>query len=223
MGWARAIPRRWPPRPPSSRAPGCSPGSSRPAAPWPSIRRSLSATTHRPPLGGRKGRFSCQESDFARPPDKFPLRRLRSNPASRISCRNFGPMKTVNDSGSGKGRDDSGRKVITTSSESVRTGTRLSVFEGPAAIRDFLDPGNHPPLPLVELPETLNPFASVGVRIFAKLMYLLPLLNVKSLPAIGMLQGAKEAGRLDGVEALVENSSGNTAFALGVVAPVYGI
>ena len=101
--------------------------------------------------------------------------------------------------------------------------TRLSVFEGPESIRNFLDPDRHLPLPLVELPESLNPYLAEGVRVFGKLMYLLPLLNVKSLPAINMLLEARASGRLDDVHDLVENSSGNTAFALGVIARLHGI
>jgi len=107
--------------------------------------------------------------------------------------------------------------------EDVRTPPRTSVFEGPTAIRDFLDPAQNPPLPLVELPDALNPLRAEGVRVFGKLMYLLPLLNVKSLPAIHMLLEASRTGRLEGVKAIVENSSGNTAFALGVAAPHHGI
>jgi cysteine synthase A len=110
-----------------------------------------------------------------------------------------------------------------TITESLRPGVRLSVFEGETAVRDFLNPDHQPPLPLVELPERLNPLRADGVRVFGKLMFLLPLLNVKSLPAINMLLEASHGGRLDGVDALIENSSGNTAFALGVVARQYGI
>jgi cysteine synthase A len=105
--------------------------------------------------------------------------------------------------------------------ESSRLG--LGVFEGPTALADFLNPNNHPPLPLVELPERLNPFHAQGVRIFGKLMYLLPLLNMKSLPAINMLSEAQSSKSLDGVHTIVENSSGNTAFALGVAAHAIGI
>jgi len=97
------------------------------------------------------------------------------------------------------------------------------VFEGPTAVKDFLNPDNSPPLPLVELPEPLNPFRDVGVRILGKLMYLLPLLNIKCLPALNMLLEAEASGRLKGVHTLVENSSGNTAFSLAVLARVFGI
>jgi len=96
-----------------------------------------------------------------------------------------------------------------------------NVFSGSDAVKNFLDPDRNAPLPLVELPNSLNPFATEKVRIFAKLMYLLPLLNVKSLPALSMLQDA--SGKLDGVHTLVENSSGNTAFSLAIVARLFGI
>jgi cysteine synthase len=99
--------------------------------------------------------------------------------------------------------------------------TCTNVFSGPDAIRQLLNPDCNPPLPLVELPESLNPFADRKVRIFGKLLYLLPLLNLKSLPALKMLQ---EAGQqLDGVHTLVENSSGNTAFSLAILARLFGI
>jgi cysteine synthase len=38
-----------------------------------------------------------------------------------------------------------------------------------------------------------------------------------------MLQEAEKAGHLEGVHTLVENSSGNTAFSLSVLAPLFGI
>ncbi len=110
----------------------------------------------------------------------------------------------------------------------IRTETRKarfdqSVFCGLTAIKDFLHPERHPPIPLVELPEHLNPFQKEGVRVFAKLMYLLPLLNVKSLPALNLLLAAQAAGRLEGVHTLVEASSGNTAFSLTIFAKIFGI
>ena len=94
-----------------------------------------------------------------------------------------------------------------------------NVFSGPDALRRFVNPDAHPPLPLVELPAALNPFAERKVRIFAKLLYLLPLLNLKSIPVLGMLEQAS----LDGVHTLVENSSGNTAFSLAIMARLFGI
>jgi cysteine synthase len=96
-----------------------------------------------------------------------------------------------------------------------------NVFAGPSALERFLDPDCNPPVPLVELPEPLNPFAEQKVRIFAKLLYLLPLLNLKSLPVLEMLRQAGE--KLTGAHTLVENSSGNTGFSLAIMARLFGV
>jgi cysteine synthase len=109
------------------------------------------------------------------------------------------------------------------SGDSITDGYALGVFEGPDSIREFLNPANCPPLPLVELPEKLNPYRAEGVRIFAKLAFLTPLLNIKSLPAWNMLLEAQASGRLDGVHTIIENSSGNTAFDLAVLARAFGV
>lgn len=58
----------------------------------------------------------------------------------------------------------------------------LNVFKGPYALRKFFDPDEQPPVPLVELPGTLNPFRKDNVRIYAKLLTFLPAQNVKALP-----------------------------------------
>lgn len=97
----------------------------------------------------------------------------------------------------------------------------MNVFCGADALKRFLDPDQTPPPPLVELPASLNPFAEQNVRIFAKLLYLLPLLNLKSLPALTMLRQA--ADKLEGVHTLVENSSGNMGFALTIMARLFGV
>lgn len=109
------------------------------------------------------------------------------------------------------------------SSTSTKLDLKDGVFEGPTAIRAFLNPENSPPIPLVELPRNLNPFLDHDVRIFGKLMYLLPLLSVKSLPALNMLMEAEASGRLRDVRTIVENSSGNTAFSLAVIARFFDI
>jgi len=105
----------------------------------------------------------------------------------------------------------------------MKTSCAHGVFQGPSALRDFLNPANHPPLPLVELPASLNPFADKGVRLFAKMMCLLPLGNVKSLPAYAMLEAADTQGKLEGVSTLIENSSGNTVFSLAAIGRAFGI
>jgi cysteine synthase len=98
-----------------------------------------------------------------------------------------------------------------------------NVFSGPDSIEAFLSPERCPPTPLVEFPQHLNPFLSKRIRIFAKLAYLSPLLNIKYLPVFNMLLEAKREGLLEGVHTLVESSSGNTAFSLAVMAALFGI
>jgi cysteine synthase A len=58
----------------------------------------------------------------------------------------------------------------------------LNVYKGPAALQHYFDPDHQPPLPLVELPEKLNPFHSDAVRIYAKMMSMHPANNVKAIP-----------------------------------------
>ena len=103
----------------------------------------------------------------------------------------------------------------------IQSNPQLNVFAGKNALRAFLDPNQNPPLPLVEIPEALNPFTKDGVRIFAKLMNFLPLGNVKSLPAYNML--LEKETQLDGIHHLIENSSGNTVFSLAVIGRLFGI
>jgi len=105
----------------------------------------------------------------------------------------------------------------------MKRNPQLNVFSGPTALRDFLNPDEHPMLPLVEIPECLNPYATDGVRIYAKLMNFLPLANIKSLPALSMLTKKEAAGDLKQVSTLIENSSGNTVFSLGILARLFGI
>ena len=93
-----------------------------------------------------------------------------------------------------------------------------NVFSGPDAIKDLLDPGKLPYVPLVELPASLNPFLDEGVRIQAKMMNLLPLGNVKAVPAYNMVAEQAARGGLAAVERLIENSSGNTVSSLALVA-----
>ena len=69
----------------------------------------------------------------------------------------------------------------------------LNIFTGPDGIRKYYDPDDQPLLPLVELPERLNPFYNDNVRIYAKMMTMLPAHNVKALP--GMYPAGKAVGR----------------------------
>ena len=98
-----------------------------------------------------------------------------------------------------------------------------NTFTGPSALRTFLNPDDNEPTPLVELPDTLNTFHTDGVRIFAKVAFLSPLFNIKQLPALNLLQDAKDAGKLEEVHTLVENSSGNMALSIAVLARQFGI
>ncbi len=99
----------------------------------------------------------------------------------------------------------------------------LNVFKGPNAVRNFLDPGRQPYLPLVEIPDALNPFAGDRVRIFAKLMSISPLANVKALPAYNMMREHYRRGELDGVTRVVESSSGNTVLSIALAARQFGV
>ena len=101
--------------------------------------------------------------------------------------------------------------------------SQKNVFSGPEAIKDFLNPGKLPYVPLVELPESLNPFLGDGVRIQGKLMNLLPLGNLKAVPAYNMIAEKAALGELDEVERLIENSSGNTVSSLALVARHFGV
>ena len=99
----------------------------------------------------------------------------------------------------------------------------LNVFKGANAVRDFLDPGKQPYLPLVEIPDTLNPFAEDRVRIFAKLMGISPLASVKAVPAFNMMREHYRRGDLDGVDRAVESSSGNTVLSIALTARQFGV
>ena len=60
----------------------------------------------------------------------------------------------------------------------------MNVFSGPNSLKNYYDPDQNPPLPLVEIPQHLNPYHDQGVRIYAKMMTMLPAHNVKELPAL---------------------------------------
>ncbi|KAL8852334.1 MAG: hypothetical protein Q9221_002830 [Calogaya cf. arnoldii] len=92
----------------------------------------------------------------------------------------------------------------------------LNVFKGPDSLRQYFNPDEQPPLPLVELPENLNPFRRDGVRIYAKLLTTLPAQNVKALPVLNMLLNDTSAAE----KSLIEVSSGSTVTSLGITARV---
>lgn len=93
-------------------------------------------------------------------------------------------------------------------------------YSGPNALKDYLKPDEDEYSPLVELPEVLNPFLKeFDIHINIKLLNTLPLSNVKSMPAWNMLEAA---GRDLTDTTIVESSSGNTVFSLGILAKHFG-
>ena len=58
----------------------------------------------------------------------------------------------------------------------------LNVYFGQDSLKKYFNPDEQPPLPLVELPEYLNPYYQDGVRIYAKMMTMHPANNVKAMP-----------------------------------------
>jgi cysteine synthase len=101
--------------------------------------------------------------------------------------------------------------------------TDTNVFAGLNALLDFLDPGKHPPTPLVELPPALNPYHGQKVRVFMKLLFMTPIFNAKLLASRNLFDAAKLSGRLGGVHTLVENSSGNKILADAFLARLFGM
>lgn len=102
-------------------------------------------------------------------------------------------------------------------------GRNEAVYSGENSLKDYLNPASYPATPLVELPADLNPFDADGVRIYAKMMPAVPLMNIKSLPAYSMISKAFERGDLEGVENLIESSSSNTVMSLSIIGKLFGI
>ena len=110
-----------------------------------------------------------------------------------------------------------------------------NVYIGPSSIKDYYNPDIQPPLPLVELPDKLNPFKKDGVRIYAKMMSTLPANNVKSLPgkliaSISRFRNwrKKALNMLSSItpetKTIIEYSSGSTVISMSLIArALYGI
>lgn len=79
------------------------------------------------------------------------------------------------------------------------------------------------PLPVMEIPDKLNPFAGDNVDIFAAVAFHLPYENIKFYTILGLLNGARERGALDGAHTLVEATSGNTGIVLAGMAKAFDI
>ncbi|KAI1099340.1 tryptophan synthase beta subunit-like PLP-dependent enzyme [Jackrogersella minutella] len=94
----------------------------------------------------------------------------------------------------------------------------LNVYRGPNSVRDYFDPDSAPPLPLVEIPDKLNPYRRDGVRVYAKMMTMHPANNVKSMPALNLLEKAVVPGKTNTV---IEYSSGSTVISMSLVSRVY--
>lgn len=58
----------------------------------------------------------------------------------------------------------------------------LNVYHGPDSVKQYFDPECAPPMPLVEIPDCLNPMRADGVRIYAKMMSMHPATNIKVIP-----------------------------------------
>ncbi len=98
-----------------------------------------------------------------------------------------------------------------------------NVFSGEDGLKNYLCPENYVSPPLVELPCDLNPFKTKNIRIFAKMMSLVPLMNIKSLPAFSMLSEAEARNNCKMYKSIIESSSSNTVLSLSVMAKLFGI
>jgi hypothetical protein len=73
----------------------------------------------------------------------------------------------------------------------------LNVYKGQESIQKYFDPESAPPLPLVEIPDSLNPYRQDGVRIYAKMMTMHPANNVKAMPGTAPCFGLYMLSSLD--------------------------
>ncbi|KKY13386.1 putative cysteine synthase [Diplodia seriata] len=94
----------------------------------------------------------------------------------------------------------------------------LNVYSGEDSLQKYYDPDYQPPLPLVEIPACLNPYRKDGVRIYAKMMTMLPANNVKALPAMNLLEKSLEK---DKTKTVIEYSSGSTVISMSLVGRVF--
>ncbi|OJJ33221.1 hypothetical protein ASPWEDRAFT_43297 [Aspergillus wentii DTO 134E9] len=103
----------------------------------------------------------------------------------------------------------------------MSTFNERNVYFGPDAVKKYFDPDSQPPLPLVELPIHLNPYHQDGVRIYAKMMTMHPANNVKSMPAMNMLEKSVVP---DKTKTIIEYSSGSTVISMAMIArAIHGI
>ncbi|KAI1066610.1 hypothetical protein LB507_011079 [Fusarium sp. FIESC RH6] len=97
----------------------------------------------------------------------------------------------------------------------------LNVYKGQDSVKKYFDPESAPPLPLVEIPDSLNPYRQDGVRIYAKMMTMHPANNVKAMPALNLLNNCVVPGK---TKAVVEYSSGSTVLSMSLISrAIHGV
>ncbi|KAG9233284.1 tryptophan synthase beta subunit-like PLP-dependent enzyme [Amylocarpus encephaloides] len=97
-----------------------------------------------------------------------------------------------------------------------------NVYFGPDSLKNYFSPDHQPPLPLVEIPASLNPYLQDGLHIYAKMMSMHPANNVKAFPALNMLHNLPTTAAK--TDTLVEYSSGSTVISMAITARIlYGI
>ncbi|KAI1647395.1 tryptophan synthase beta subunit-like PLP-dependent enzyme [Daldinia loculata] len=94
----------------------------------------------------------------------------------------------------------------------------LNVYKGASSVQDYFNPDSAPPLPLVEIPDELNPYRRDGVRIYAKMMTMHPANNVKAMPALNLLEKSVVPGK---TKTIIEYSSGSTVISMSLVSRVF--
>jgi cysteine synthase len=86
----------------------------------------------------------------------------------------------------------------------------------------YLERWNKWPLPVLQVPDILNPFEADKVDLSIALAYHLPYENIKFLTVYGLISGAEQSGMLEGVEEFVEATSGNIGVTLAGIANSIG-
>jgi cysteine synthase len=92
-----------------------------------------------------------------------------------------------------------------------------NVFSGPRALQNYLDPGKNPDTPMVELPASMNPYLSEGVRIFVKMP---PPFTTKAFAMLGMLNARSKRPGFKALKRVIIKSSGGAAAAMTLAARI---
>ena len=96
--------------------------------------------------------------------------------------------------------------------------TREQVYNHP--LFQAFDPRGKEFLEARRIPFPLNPYEYLGIEIFALVLTKFP--HLKAIPVFQMMLEDFEAGLYEGMHTIVVPSSGNTAHAVGRLAPVFG-